>query len=72
MFHDIEPFTYWKNDAERRVFLLADCPAGDDADFGCVLIEWGKTRNEPIRLPITVFKTLILNGKLKRFTPEYQ
>lgn len=69
-----EPFTYYLNETERRVFLVADCPSPDwpDPEGVVALIEWGKTRREPVRLTVSAFAALIESGSLKSFIPSYK
>ncbi len=70
----IEPFTYYRSADNRRAFLVADV-ADPEVHFfvegvgRVALIEWGKTREQPIYHPLPMFITLVLNGAMVPFTP---
>lgn len=68
----LTPFTYWINDKERRVFLLADCslPENQTPESAVLLIEWGKDRNEGVRTNVSAFMQLIQTQLLKPYFPK--
>ncbi len=71
--HKPKPFTYYRNNQERRAFLVVDVePTGElDNKAGRVLLmEWGK---EPAGkwVPYADFLALVEKKMLERFTPNY-
>lgn len=70
---DIEPFTYYKNDKDRRAFLLADVvPPLNEYSGRVYLIEFGKPRTEGIAWDLPAFAQLLQQEKLVLFTPKFQ
>jgi hypothetical protein len=71
----IEPFTYYKSSDNQRAFLVADVDDPKTNFFSppegrVVLIEWGKTRREPVYHNLAAFVALVEEGKLILFTPS--
>ncbi len=72
----VEPFTYWLNRKEKRVFLLSNSPGWMHADKSLSdhkvgLIEWGKDRNNGITLNALDFLALIEIQSLIPYYPKY-
>lgn len=68
-----DPFTYYRNSKERRAWLVADVdPAGtfNNKVGRVVLIEWGKTRNEPTYITLEAWDKLVMSGRMELFTPQ--
>jgi len=65
----LEPFTYYKNEKEGRAFLMVQCPTEQSPTEQVVLIEWGQTRDHPVRLAPENFEKLLNKGLMKQFTP---
>lgn len=69
--YTFEPLTYYRNDLEKRVFLLIHCPVRPEDPQVCWLLEWGKSQNEAIQQPAEKFQKLIDKKQLIQFTPKY-
>ena len=67
---DLEPFTYYRNKKTLRGFLLVDVLPGEEYGNKVVLIEFGKTRHEPIRHSLPDFISLVNSGTMEKFTPK--
>lgn len=71
----LSPYTYYRNTRERRAWLLADIDEKGTFNNGVprvILIEWGKTRNQPTFLEMKAFETLVNAGKMQEFIPTVQ
>lgn len=70
---EVEPYTYYKSDKEKRVFLVLW--AEPEALWGLpewvTMIEWGKTREHGKRIPYKIFVHQVQTGLLVKFTPRY-
>ena len=65
----LEPFTYFKNEKEGRAFILVQCPTVGHPNEDCILIEWGKSRDQAVRIQPDKFEILLNKGLIKPFTP---
>lgn len=66
-----EPLSYYRNDAERRAFLLIYCPQAPTDHQVCYLLEFGYTQRSIKPIPAADFQKLIEEKKLIPFTPKY-
>lgn len=67
---DLDPYTYYRSLKQNRGFLLVDIRPGESWGNNVVLIEFTKTRHEPIFKAIPEFIDLINSGELEKFTPK--
>lgn len=70
----IEPYTYYRNTKEQRVFLVANLISpeyGQTDETPVTLVEWGKDRHSPVHITVGALVALIDKGLMKRYHPKY-